>query len=249
MATAAAAAAAFTRVLSEAAGLVSQTASAFAFDVLPSLVDFCVLDAELDRDDRPYTAACLSAGTGDWPSGRVDVPGIVPDEILQMRQRSEASSVAKATESSSTPVRFQAMVISLGGKTLMTDATPDAPVLLLIEDVARLLGLSESCFYLTVGSKVLRDTMSLATERVGADSVIRVCARVRRGMQPANGSFGGGGFGGDFGQWTCTNPQCRANRCWPTKSKCFRCRAPKGYGLTQDPGRPPSLSSSGLATT
>ena len=60
-------------------------------------------------------------------------------------------------------------------------------------------------------------------------------------MQPVNGGFGGGGFvgGGDFGQWTCTNPQCRANRCWPTKSKCFRCGAPKGYGLTQDPGRPP----------
>ena len=52
----------------------------------------------------------------------------------------------------------------------------------------------------------------------------------------SGGNFGGGG---DFGQWTCTNPQCRANRRWPTKTKCFRCGAPKGYGLTQDPGRPP----------
>ena len=75
--------------------------------------------------------------------------------------------------------------------------------------------------------------------RVGADSVVRVCARVRGRMQPATGGFGGGGFGGDSGQWTCTNLQCRVNRCWPTKSKCFRCGSPKGYGLTQDPGRPP----------
>ena len=59
-------------------------------------------------------------------------------------------------------------------------------------------------------------------------------ARMRGRMQPVNGGFRGGG-GGDFGQWTCTNPQCRANRCWPTESKCFRCGAPKGYGLTQDP--------------
>ena len=83
--------------------------------------------------------------------------------------------------------------------------------------------------------------MSLAAEGVGSDSVIRVCARMRGRMQPVNGGFRGGGFagGGDFGQWTCTNPQCRANRCWPTKSKCFGCGAPKGYGLTQDPGRPP----------
>ena len=123
----------------------------------------------------------------------------------------------------------------------MIDAIPDAPVLLLVEDVAKLLGLPETCFYVTVGSRVLRDCMSLAAEGVGSDSVIRVCAGVRAGMQPVNGGFRGDGFGGggDFGQWTCTNPQCRANRCWPTKSKCFRCGAPKGYGLTQDPGRPP----------
>ena len=127
------------------------------------------------------------------------------------------------------------MVISLSGKTLMIDATPDAPVLLLVEDVAKVLGLPDTCFYLTVGSKVLRGYMPLAAEGVGSDSVIRVCARMRGRMQRVSGGCGGG----DFGQWTCTNPQCRANRCWPTQSKCFRCGAPKGYGLTQDRGRPP----------
>ena len=82
-------------------------------------------------------------------------------------QRPAASSVA--TESSSAQFIFQAMVISLGGSTLMIDATPDAPVLLLVEDVARLLGLPDTCFYLALVSRVLRDYMSR----------IRVCARMR----------------------------------------------------------------------
>ena len=220
------------------AGVCSLLPAARASEVVFPSVNVVVHDSEIHREDRPNTAGCLSAGTGDWASGRVDVPGSVDDEIHAMRHRSEAS---EATESSSTPDMIQAMVISLSGKTLMIDADPEAPVLLLVEDVAKVLGLPETCFYLTVGSRVLRDCMSLTAEGVGSDSVVRVCARMRGGMQPVNGGFGGGGFvgGGDFGQWTCTNPQCRANRCWPTKSKCFRCGAPKGYGLTQDPGRPP----------
>ena len=220
------------------AGVCSLLAAAHASgDVFPS-VDVVVHDSEIHREDRPNTAGCLSAGIGDWASGRVDVPGSVDHELRAMRHRSEAS---EAAESSSTPDMIQAMVISLSGKTVMIDADPEAPVLLLVEDVAKVLGLPRSCFYLTVGSRVLREGMSLSAEGVGSNSVVRVCARMRGGMQPVNGGFGGGGFvgGGDFGQWTCTNPQCRANRCWPTKSKCFRCGAPKGYGLTQDPGRPP----------
>ena len=134
-----------------AACLVAQTAGACAFDGSASLVDFCVHDVELDREDRPNTAGCLSAGTGDWTSGRVDVPSsVLLEESYDMQQHSAASV---ATESSSTPFSFQAMVISLGGKTLMFDAIPDAPVLSLVEDVAKLLGLPATCFYLTVGSK------------------------------------------------------------------------------------------------
>ena len=121
------------------------------------------MTVELDREDRPNTAGCLSVGTGDWASGRVDVPGSVLDEIHEMR------------------------------KTLMLDATPDAPVLLLVEDVAKLLGLPATCFHLTLGSKVLRDFMSLAAEGVGS---IRACARLRGRLQPVNGGFGGGCFGG-----------------------------------------------------
>ena len=104
----------------------------------------------------------------DWASGRVDVPGSVNDEIYDMRQRPDASSAAVSNESSSTPDRIQAMIISLSGKTLMIDANPDAPVLLLLEDVAKVFGLPETCFYLTVGSRVLRDCMSLAAEGVGS---------------------------------------------------------------------------------
>ena len=90
----------------------------------------------------------------------------------------------------------------------MLDVSPDTLVLSLVDDVAELLGLPATCFYLTLGSRVLRDSMSLAAEGVGSGSVIRTCARLRGGMQPVSGGFSGGSFGGggDFGQWTCTNP-------------------------------------------
>ena len=78
-----------------------------------------------------------------------------------------AKSAAVSNESSSTLDRIQAMLISLTGKTFMIDAILDAPVLFLVEYVAKLLGLPETCFYLTVGSRVLRDCMSLAAEGVG----------------------------------------------------------------------------------
>ena len=88
-------------------------------DVL-SLVDSGVHDCEFHREDRPNTAGCVSVGTGDWASGRVDVPGSVPlDVTCEAQQQSAASPVAP--ESSSAPFSFQAMVISLGGKTLMLD--------------------------------------------------------------------------------------------------------------------------------
>ena len=211
----------------------SLSVAAGASEDLLSLVDSGVHYCEFDREDRPNTAGCLSAGSGDWASGRVDVPGSVPlPEPYESQQRSAATPVVP--ESSSAPFSFQAMIISLSGKTLMLDVSSDTLVLSLVEDVAELLGLPATSFYLTL------DSMSLAAEGVGSGSVTRTCARLRGGMQPVNGGFSGGGFGGggDFGQWTCTNPQCRANRCWLTKTKCFQCGAPRECGLTQDPGRP-----------
>ena len=158
------------------AGVCSLSFAAGESEVVFPLVNSCVHDFEFHREDKPNTAGCLSEGTGNWASGRVDVPGSVDDEIYDMRQRPDALSAAVSNESSSTPDRIQAMLISLTGETLMIDAVPDAPVLLLVEDVAKLLGLPETCFFLTVGSRVLRDCMSLAAEGVGSDSVFRVCA-------------------------------------------------------------------------
>ena len=85
--------------------LVAQTAGACAFDVWALLVDLCVHDVELDREDRPNTAGCVSAATGDWASGRVDVPSSVPlAEPYEMQQRPAASSAA--TESSNAQFSF-----------------------------------------------------------------------------------------------------------------------------------------------
>ena len=117
----------------------SLSAAAGASEDLLSLVDSGVHDCEFDREDRPNTAGSLSVGTWDWASGRVDVPCSVPLDVAHESQQRSAASPA-APESSSVPFSFQAMIISLGGKTLMLDVSPDTLVLSLVEDVAELLG-------------------------------------------------------------------------------------------------------------
>ena len=59
----------------------SLSVAAGASEDLLSLVDSGVHDCEFDREDRPNTAGCLSVGTGDSASGRVDVPGSVPLDV------------------------------------------------------------------------------------------------------------------------------------------------------------------------
>ena len=51
----------------------SLSVAAGASEDLLSSVDSGVHDCEFDREDRPNTPGCLSAGSGDWASGRVDV--------------------------------------------------------------------------------------------------------------------------------------------------------------------------------
>ena len=109
-------------------------------------------------------------------------------------------------------------------------------------DVAKVLDLPDTCFYLTVGSKVLRDYMSLAAEGVGSGSVIRVCAENARENATGQWRFWWRlalVVAVTLGSGHARTRSARAKRCWPTKSKCFRCGAPKGCGLTQDLGKPP----------
>ena len=109
------------------------------------------------------------------------------------------------------------------------------------EAVGIVLGLPTSCFYLSIGGNILQNEWTLDEAGVNVESVVRARGWVKGGMQ-----FQEGIGGGDFGQWNCTNPQCRATKCWPTKSRCYRCGAPKGFGVTSQqlftpnpPARPP----------
>ena len=67
---------------------------------------------------------------------------------------------------------------------------------------------------------------------IPVNPVFRVRARPRGGMQSAEGNFG---------QWTCTDPQCGPTKCWPKRSRFFRCGAPSSSGgdPQPDPGRLP----------
>ena len=134
---------------------------------------------------------------------------------------------------------YQVMTISLEGKTRMVPVYSGGLVSDLHEAIAVTMGVPTACFYLTVGSKILQSDWSLEEAGISMDSVVRTRGRVKGGMQFADG---------EFGQWNCTNPQCRATKCWWTKSRCYRCGAPNGYGQTllqqqqptpNPPSRPP----------
>ena len=132
-------------------------------------------------------------------TGRLDVPGDDPavqlnEYVLGQKPAAAAAAIqTQAEESMSIPVSGNARVVVL-------DA--DASVLVLAE----VLGLPGACFFMAVGSKVLHGDSSLEEAGVNANFCGPRQARILGGMQLA------GVAGGDFGQWTCTNPQCAGQR-------------------------------------
>ena len=219
-------------------------------------------------DEIPRAAAAVSAWDGGFVAGgvlcipggfsqsggQVDRQGSPWKSLPTGAPRQQAADAAAAYEtgmSSSTHgghSGFQAMVVSLEGKRCMIPAHSWVLVSELHDAVAVSMVAPTSCFYLSVGSKILQSGWTLEEARVSMDSVIRTRGQVN-GWMP----FQLGTNGGDFGQWNCTNPQCRARKCWPTKSRCYRCGAPKGMGRhhSNSPVQPPwspTLSPSRMAT-
>ena len=200
-----------------------------------------VLDG--DWEVGHFAGSCLTVVNGVQASGRVDVPGgeALTDDYVFLGQQpaaaTEATTHMKRKESWSETARIQLMIVSLTGKTRIVMVDTCTSVLTLHDVVADELGLPGTCIHMTVGATVFTGVSSLEEAGVGANTVVRVRARIPGGTQPARA-------GGDFEQWTCTNPQCGANKCWPTRSRCSRCGAPRGFGVdsqpSQDPGRPSS---------
>ena len=112
----------------------------------------------------------------------------------------------------------------------MVKANAGASVLTLHDAVTDVLALPGACFCTTVGLGVLLSESSLAEAGVNANSVVRDRAWILRGR---------------FLVVDLHKPAVWRNKCWPMRSRCFRCGSPKCFGgepqrpNSQDLGRPP----------
>ena len=68
--------------------------------------------------------------------------------------------------------------------------------------------------YAMVGGKILNHSLSLESLGITSNCTVSFFPRLR-----------GGSRDNVPGQWTCSN--CLAERCWPVRTKCYRCGAPR----------------------
>ena len=88
------------------------------------------------------------------------------------------------------------------------------------EVLRAVLSLSDDS-YATCGSRLLQMSNTAVTEGVTSGCTIDVWERLRGGAR-----MGGTGSGYILGQWQCL--VCAADRCWPARSRCYRCSQPRG---------------------
>ena len=130
----------------------------------------------------------------------------------------------------------------------MVSTTSAALVGDLHQDIARNMMMPSTSFYIC---KILPHDETLVNASVDGASVFRMCARLTGGgprqPQPSHPRTW-------FGDWTCSNPTCRAPRCWPTRNQCFRCGMPRYVTSGQNcppppwaPPGPPACSIKGTA--
>ena len=102
------------------------------------------------------------------------------------------------------------------GNTFVVMVSPRMVIEDLVEMVQTKLGLPSEAFFLSCMGRVLD---SVRVKDLTRDSSIRVSFRLRRGMMrvPRDSP----------GQWTCD--YCGINRCWATRSTCYRCGEARGH--------------------
>ena len=102
------------------------------------------------------------------------------------------------------------------GNTIVVMISPQMDLEDLVEMVQTKLGLPSEVFFLSYMGRVLD---SVRMKELTRDSSIRVSFRLRGGMMrvPRDSP----------GQWTCD--YCGINRCWATRSTCYRCGEARGH--------------------
>ena len=129
---------------------------------------------------------------------------------------------------------IQIFVRDLSGKTLSLQVSSHVTGGELLFAVSGITGVSPEFFYLTIGGRILRDCDFLGKFGVSSGTHVQMNGRMRGGARPLAVFIPG--------QWTCGT--CGMEGCWPARTRCYRCNAPRSGAppLQASPVGPPRES-------
>ena len=191
---------------------------------------------ESQREAGHRLASSPAVGTGVQATGRVDVPGEASDE-LHMLKVAAAPCTTNLQQASALSERYgggpvgkdsfsiQIFVRDLSGKTLSLQVSSRATGSELFFTVSGITGVPPEFFYLTIGGRIFGDCDFLGKFGVSSGTHVQMNGRMRGGARPPAVFIPG--------QWTCGT--CGMEGCWPARTRCYRCNAPRSGG-TSPPG-------------
>ena len=200
---------------------------------------------ESQREAGHRLASSPAVGTGVQATGRVDVPGEASDE-LHMLKVAAAPCTTNLQQASALSERYgggpvgkdsfsiQIFVRDLSGKTLSLQVSSHATGSELSITVSGITGVPPEFFYLTIGGRIFGDRDFLGNFGVSSGTHVQMNGRMRGGARPPAVFIPG--------QWTCG--ACGMEGCWPARTRCYRCNAPRSGAppLQASPVGPPRES-------
>ena len=170
------------------------------------------------------TASSLTAGIGDQASGRVDVPGGVPQPAAALHERlGHSGGQEKNFLYQDENCKFPVFLRSLDGCTKVLQVHGYEKVSQVKQRISESVRVPGDCFYLTLNSKLLDEDALIVESGISRDMHISVCGRLRGGAT--------------YGEWVCSF--CKRGGCWASKPFCFRCGQPR-QNIPAGMGFPPN---------
>ena len=169
-------------------------------------------------------ASSLTEGIGDQASGRVDVPGGVPQPVAALHERlghsgGQETNFLYQDENCKFPVFLR----SLDGRTKELQVHGSEKVSKVKQRISESMRVPGDCFYLTLNSRLLDEDALIVESGISRDVQISVCRRLRGGAT--------------YGEWVCSF--CKRGGCWASKPFCFRCGQPR-QSIPAGMGFPPN---------
>ena len=185
-------------------------------------------------------ASSPAVGTGDQATGRVDVPGEASSEHYMLKVAAasctQQASVLSERYGGVDKLKRDSLLIpifvrNLSGKTLSLQVTSQVTGGELSTIVSGVTGVPPDFFYLTIGGRILGGHDFLGNSGVSSGTHVQMNGRMRGGASPPAVFIPG--------QWTCG--ACGMEGCWPARTRCYRCNAPRSGAppLQASPVGPP----------